>query len=143
MVGQFQSWLVKIGSKRFLLIWLEKHFLSFKLLTTDTQGKSCLPNWFTIFHMVIEEMQSPAEFVRQRTSIDYCKMFDFFFWLVFLLSSPPSLTSMRFSHSSSMNKSLCESSKFPMSSISIPSSPSSTITIFSDGLSSSMKTRDF
>ena len=89
--------------------------------------------------MVIEEMRSPAEFVRQRTSIDYCKMFDFFFWLIVLLSSPPSLTSMRFSHSSSMNTSPGESSKFPMPSISIPSSPSSTITTFSEGLSSSVK----
>ena len=60
-------------------------------------------------------------------------MSDFFFWLIFLVSSPPSL---RFSHSSSMNTILGESSKFPMSSI--PSSSSSTITNFSEGLSSSM-----
>ena len=50
---------------------------------------------------------------------------------------------MRFSHCSLMNTSLRESSKFPMLSISIPSSPSSTTTAFSEGFSSSMKARDF
>ena len=46
-----------------------------------------------------------------------------------------SLTTTRVSHSSSMNTSLGESSKFPMLSISIPSNPSSIITFFSEGLS--------
>ena len=47
-------------------------------------------------------------------------------------SSPPSLTTVRLSHCSSMNTILGESSEFPMSSISIPSSPSS-ITFFLKG----------
>ena len=93
--------------------------------------------------MVIEEMSSPTAFVRQRTSKDYCKTSNFFFWLIFLVSSPLSLTIMRFSHSSSINTSLGKTSKFPMSSISIPFRPSSTITAFSEWLSSSMKARVF
>ena len=43
MVGKFQSHLVRTGSKRFLLIWWEKNFPSFKLFTCDTQEKSWLP----------------------------------------------------------------------------------------------------
>ena len=65
-------------------------------------------------------------FVTEWTSIGYCKTSDFFFWLIFLVSSPPSLTTTRFPHSSSMNTSLGESSKFPMSSVSIQHSSSST-----------------
>ena len=93
--------------------------------------------------MVIGELSSPTTSVRWWASIDYCKTSDFFFWLIFLGSSPPSLTTMRFSHSSSMNTSPGESSKFPMSSISISSSPSSTITFFSERLPSSIKARVF
>ena len=55
-----------------------------------------------------------------------------FFWLIFLVSSPSSLTTMRFPHSSSINTSLVQSSKFPMSSILIQSSSSSTMTFFSE-----------
>ena len=112
---------------------MTKYFLSFKLLTTNTQEKSCLPNWFIVFHMLIEEMRSPIVFSRKWTSTDYCKTSDVFFWLIFLVSSPPSLINMRFSHSSSMITSLGESFKFPMSSLSMPSSPSSTIRYFSEG----------
>ena len=80
--------------------------------------------------MVTEEILSPTAFV----TIGYCKTSDFFIWIIFLVSSPPSLTSMRFPHSLSMNTSLGESSKFPMSSISIQSSPFSTITFFYEEL---------
>ena len=51
---------------------------------------------------------------------------------MFSVSSPPSLTTMRFSHSSSMNSSLGESSKFSMSSVSIQFISCSTITFFSE-----------
>ena len=60
--------------------------------------------------MVTEEILSPTAFAKQWTSTDYCKTHDFFF------CSPPSLTTMRFSHSPSMDTSLGESSKFQMSS---------------------------
>ena len=74
--------------------------------------------------MVTEEIISPTTFVTEWTSLGYCKRSDLFFWLMFLVSSPPSLTTMRFPQSLSMNTSLGESSKFPMSSISIQSSSS-------------------
>ena len=89
--------------------------------------------------MVIEEIILPKTFVKDWTSIDYCKASDFFFRLIFLVISSPSLTIMSFPHSSSMNTSLGAFSKFPMTSISIPSSSSSAITASSEGLSSTMK----
>ena len=99
-----------------------------------SQVKPCLPNWFTkIFHRVTEEILLPKTFFTEWISIGYCKKSDFF-WLIFSVSSLPSLTSMRFPHSSSMSTSLGESSKFPMSSISMQSSSSSTVTFFSEEL---------
>ena len=85
-----------------------------------------------MFHMFTEEILSPTAFFIEWTSIDYCKTSDFFFWLIFLVSFPPSRTTMRFPHSSSMNTSPGESSTFPISSISIQSSSSSTMTLFSE-----------
>ena len=84
-----------------------------------------------MFHTVIEEILSPTAFVTEWTSVDTCKTSDFFFWLIFLVSTPPSLATMRFPHSSSMNTGLGESSTFPASSI--ESSSSLTITFFSEG----------
>ena len=75
-----------IHSQGILFIWSEKSFLSFKLFTTAPQEKSCLRNWFTIFHVVTEEILSPTVFVTQWTSTDYCKTSDFFFWLIFKLT---------------------------------------------------------
>ena len=49
---------------------------------------------------------------------------DFFFLLIFLFSSPPSMITLRFPHSSSMNNSLGKSTKFPILSISIVPPPS-------------------
>ena len=52
---------------------------------------------------------------------------DFFFLLIFLVSSQPSMIfffSLRFPHSSSMNISLGKSTKFPIQSISIVPPPS-------------------
>ena len=141
MVEQLQSRLARIGSKWFLFIWSEKHFLSFIFIPQwkKSQEKPCLPNWFIInipeeiFLNITEEILSPTTFVIEWTFIGYCKTSDIF-WLIFSVSSPPSLTTMRFPHSSLMNTSLGESSKFPMSSISMQSSSSSTITFFSEEL---------
>ena len=84
--------------------------------------------------MVTEEILSPATFVTEWTSKGYYKTSDFFFWVIFLLISPLSFTTMKFPHSSSsMNTSRDESSKFPMSSVSIQSISSSTITFFLKG----------
>ena len=96
-----------------------------------SQEKSCLPNCFTInIPQVTEEILSPTTFVTKWTFIGYCKT-SAFFWLIFSVSSPPSLTTMRFPHSSSMNTRLGESFKIPMSFISMRSSSSPTITFFS------------
>ena len=43
MLEQFQSRLVRSGSKRFLFIWSKKRFLVLKLFTSD-QEKPCLTN---------------------------------------------------------------------------------------------------
>ena len=84
--------------------------------------------------MVTEEILSPTKFVTKWTSIGYCKTSYFFFWLIFPVHFPPSLITIRFPLSSLMNTSLGESLKFPMSSISIPSSFFSNIAFFSKGL---------
>ena len=110
-VEQFHSRLVRIGSKWLLFVWSEKSFLSFKLFTTDPQEKPCLPVWFTILQMIIEEIFKPTTFVWEWKSAAYCKMSDFFFWVIFLGSSSSSLTPMRSPNSSSMNTSLGESLK--------------------------------
>ena len=39
---------------------IRKQFLLYKLFTTDPHEKSYLPIWFTIIHMVIEEILSPT-----------------------------------------------------------------------------------
>ena len=104
------------------------------LVVKKSQEKPCLPDWFPInIPLVTEEILSPTTFVIGWTSIGYCKTSDFF-WLIFPVRSSPSLTTMRFPHSSSMSKSLGESSKFPMSSLSMQSSSYPTITFFSEEL---------
>ena len=82
------------------------------------------------FHMVTEEILLPTAFVTEWPSIGYFITSEFFFWLILLVSSSPSLT---IPHSSSMNTNLGESSTFPILSISKQSSSSSTITFFQKG----------
>ena len=134
MVEQLQSRLAKIGSKRSIHL-IRKTFPVFHIYSVvkKSQEKSCLPNCFTInIPQVTEELLSPTTFVTKWTFIGYCKT-SVFFLLIFSVSSPPSLTTMRFPHSSLMNASLGES-KFPMSSISMQSSSSPNITICSEEL---------
>ena len=117
------------------------------LVVKKSQEKPCLPNWFPInIPLVTEEILPPTTFVNEWTSIGYCKTPDFFLannssmfftiidltfsWLIIPVCSSPLLTTMRFPHSSSMSKSLGESSKFPMSSLSMQSSSFSNITFF-------------
>ena len=107
MVEQLQSRLAKIGSKRSIHL-IRKTFPVFHIYSVvkKSQEKSCLPNCFTInIPQVTEEILSPTTFVTKWTFIGYCKT-SAFFWLIFSVSSPPSLTTMRFPHSSSMNTSL-------------------------------------
>ena len=133
MVEQLQSHQAGIGSKRFPFIWSGKNFPSFKLFLLAIKKKKkkkwqekCLPNWFTINIPHWHRINTLAEWI----SIGYCKTSDFFISLIFLVSSPPSLTTMRSPDSSSMNTSLGEFSKFPMSSISVQSSSSWTTRFF-------------
>ena len=139
MVEQLQSRLAKIGSKRSIHL-IRKTFPVFHIYSVvkKSQEKSCLPNCFTInIPQVTEEILSPTTFVSKWTFIGYCKT-SAVFWLLFSAGSPPSLTTMRFPHSSLMNilKMFLnfESSKFPMSSISMHSSSSSATTFFSEEL---------
>ena len=97
-----------------------------------------MPNWFTILYMVIEKILSPT-FATEWTSTGYCETHDFFFWLISLVSSPPSRTTLRFPHFSLMNTNLGKPCKFSVSSISKRCSSYSAVTTFSEGLSSSMK----
>ena len=100
------------------------------LIVKKSQEKPCLPNWFPInIPLVTEEIFSPTTLVTELASIGYCKTTDFF-WFIFQARSPPSLVTMKFPLSSSMNKNLGESSKFPISSLLIQSSSFSNITFF-------------
>ena len=102
------------------------------------QWKAYLTDSHTILYMVIEEIVFPT-FDTEWTITGYCEMSDFLFWLISLVSSPPTLTTLRFPHSSLINTNLGKPSKRSMPSISKPFSSSSAITTFSEGLSSSMK----
>ena len=93
-----------------IFIHLIRKKVSFMLFTTDPQEKTCLPNWFTIFDMVIEKY-SRLQHLSQSEHLQACKTSDFFFWLKFLVISPPSLTTLRFPHTLSMNTSLGKSNK--------------------------------
>ena len=81
--------------------------------------------------------KSPTTFVRQWTSIHYSKTTDFLFNVSSKFSTIIDYYEIL------TNSSLGESFKFLVSSIFIPSNPSSTITTFSEGLSSSIKARAF
>ena len=109
MVEQFQSWLVRIGSKQFMFFWSEKLFLYLKLLITYRQEKSCLPYWFTVLYMVIEVILSAKTFVAEWILTGYYKTSDYFFWLMFPVRSLLSSTTLRFPHSSLMNTYLVKS----------------------------------
>ena len=113
--------------------------LSSYLLPTH-KIKSYSPYWFTILHMLIEEILSPIKFVTKWISISLSNAS---LLLFFNISSELStvIETLRFPHSSWMNTILSKSSKFPMSSISsITSSYSSWLSKFFEGLSSSTKT---
>ena len=118
----------------------QKNFscLSYLFDSEKSQEKSCLPNCFTInIELVTEEKLSLTTFFSEWTFRLLQKAC--LFQLIFSVSSPSSLTTMRFPHSSFMNTSLGQSSKFPMSSISKQSSSSSTTTFFSEELLFLMK----
>ena len=123
MVEQLQSRLGRITSTWFLFIWSEKTFpvLRIYAVLKKSQEKSCLPNYFII--------NIPQGYWRNTLACNICHWVDIYRLcktsdLSWLISFSPSLTTMRFPHSSSMITSLGESSKF------IQSSTSSTTTFF-------------
>ena len=135
MVVQLHSHLAKIGSKQSIHL-IRKNISCFSYLfgSKKSQEKSCLPNCFTInIPQVTEDILSPTTFVTKWRFIGYDKT-SVFFWLIISVSSPPSLITMRFPHSSLINTSLGESSKFTMSSISMQSSSATNIIFSSEEL---------
>ena len=83
--------------------------------------------------MLLEDTLSPIN-LSQSGYLQACKTPGFFFLLIFLVSSPSSMNTLRFPHFSCMNTILSKSSKFPTSSILIPSSSSLTIQLKGDFL---------
>ena len=89
----------------------------------------CLPTKNVTARKTMLTSISSTTFVR----VDIYRLvkLDFLVLLLFLVNYPPSMTTLRFPHSSSMNISLGKSIKFPIPSISIPSCSSSTaLTLF-------------
>ena len=70
--------------------------------------------------------QSRLQHLSQSGHLQACKTSDVLFLSLFLANYPPSSTTLRFPHSSSMNISLGKSIKFPIPSVSSPSCSSST-----------------
>ena len=95
---------------------------------TDSQYYTWLSKKYFRLHLSQSEHQQAI-----------CETSIFFFWLIFLVNSSSSLTTLRFPHSLSIDRNLGEFSKFSMPSISTRFSSSTAITTFSEGLSSSMK----
>ena len=111
---------------------------SFKLFITDPQEKLLLPNRFTKLCILLKEYFR-LHCHRVNISRLIVQTSNFFFWLIFLVSSSSSLTTLRFPYSSSINTNLGKFSKFSTSSISKRFSSFSTIITFSQNLSSSVK----
>ena len=107
--------------------------MSFKLFTTDPQEKLLLPNWFTILDMIIEKIFS-LTFVAEWTSTGY--LWNVQLLLLVNISSKLFIIIEYFEIPTFL---IDKFSKFSMASISKGFSSSSTITMFSEGLSSSMK----
>ena len=123
MVQQFLS---RLPQKVISIHLIRKKFPIFRVIY---QLSTCLPNCFTIFCKLIEEIYHGVNSYRLVKRMT-------FFILIFLVRFPPLKNILIFSHSLLMKTSVGKSSKFP-----IPSSSPSTIITFSEGLSSSsMKT---
>ena len=138
MVEQFQSHLVGIGLKRFQINLIRKKFSVFKVIYHQPTRKTYLIH------------NNPHGYWRNTLAYNICQTSETYslsknVWHLLLVNISSKFFSLidylRYPHSSSspMNTSLGESSKFPRSSTSIPSSFSSAITTFSEGLPSSIK----
>ena len=117
--------------------FIKKNFIFFKLFTSKSQKKSndkknhAYLTGSQYARYLLKKYSRLQNFSQSRHLQD-CKTSEFFFWFMFLISSPPSTTALRFPHFLWMNTSLGKSSKFPISYLSMPSSLSSTIITFSE-----------
>ena len=117
-----QIWDVpRIRSRQFLFIWSEKSFLPFKLDTTYPQKK---PNHKKSHANLIDSQYSTCLLKKcpplQCICHVKCLTSSFVWWLIFLVSSPSAMTTLRFLHSSSINTALSKSSQLPMSTFWVP-----------------------
>ena len=87
--------LARIKSKQFLFIWSEEICISFKLFTADPQVKS-----HKTIHAISDAYwrNTLAYSMSQSGHLPVCKTPGFFFWLIFLASSPPSTTNSNIPH---------------------------------------------
>ena len=124
------------------------HLQQSRYLRFYTAQQSSLPfNLFTIYPPTHKKYNHKKNHTYVNLVYSICQRADIYslvkllFPSLFLVNSPPSTTTLRFSYSSLMNISPGKYNKFPISSIWIPSSSSSTVaTLFDWGVSSSMKT---
>ena len=87
--------------------WYRSNFYSFELEVSSLSSYllpahkkiSYLPYWFTIFHVLIEEMISLIKFVTEWHLQAY-KTPGFYFLLILLVNSPSSTSTLRLTHSS-------------------------------------------
>ena len=71
---------------------------------TDSQYSTCLLKKYR-----------RLQHLKEREGLQACKTSDLFFWLIFLVNSPPSMTTLRLPDFSSMNATFSKSSQFQMS----------------------------
>ena len=86
---------------------IRKSFLPFKLYTAYLQEKSSHQKSHTFltdsqYSFRLLQKCSRLQHQSQREHLQACKRSDFFFWLILLVSSLPSMTTLRFPHASSM-----------------------------------------
>ena len=129
MVQQSKSHLPRIKSRWFLFIRSGKSSLLIYLLPTHKKCNNKKNDTYLNLIYSIRQRVDIYRLVKLLTT-------SFYYLLLFLVNYPPSTTTLRFPHSSSINISLDKSVKFPVPSISIPFSSSSTWNNFVWGVSS-------
>ena len=89
--------------KQFLIIWSEKRFLPFKLYTTYLQEKSNYKKSYAYltysqYSTCLLKKYPYLQHSSESKVLQACKMPDVFFWLIFLVSSPPPMTNFHILH---------------------------------------------
>ena len=100
----------------------EKNFLSLKLYVTYPQEKSNCKK----IHAYLTDSKYSTCLLKKCSRLQYmsqsgylwsCERLNLFLWLIYLVSYPPSMTTLRFSKVSLINATLSTSSQFPILSI--------------------------